>query len=87
MEEKICVKCSSSANHKKFNLFLCDVCYHFSPNKEEDYKRYINEKIDGKILDLLDKYNEGYEVFDGTPDGKDKIVNKIISLLTYNKII
>lgn len=56
MEEKICVKCSSSANHKKFNLFLCDVCYHFSPNKEEDYKRYINEKIDGKILETFRKY-------------------------------
>jgi hypothetical protein len=53
---EICIKCNSAATHKKFDLFLCDVCYHFSPNKEEDYKRYINEKVDGKILETFRKY-------------------------------
>ncbi len=58
MEEKICVKCSGPANRKKFDLFLCDICYHFSPNKEEDYKKYVNEKIDGNILETFRKYGD-----------------------------
>jgi len=33
------------------------------------------------ILDLLDKYKQPYEVFDGSTHGKDKIVNKIFMLL------
>ena len=44
-------------------------------------------EIDRRILDLLDKYNECYETFDGTPVGKSKIVNKIVNLLQYNKTI
>lgn len=55
MEEKICVKCSSPATHKKFSLYICDICNHFSPTKEEDFRKYISEKIDGSVLDTFRK--------------------------------
>lgn len=55
MEEKICFKCGSPAQKKKFDTYLCEICYHFSPNKEEEFKGYINEKIDGKMLDTFRK--------------------------------
>jgi len=56
MEEKNCVKCNSIATNKKFNLLLCDICHYFSPNKEEDFKEYVSEKIDGRILETFRKY-------------------------------
>ncbi len=58
MEEK-CIKCGSPSKKKKFDVPLCDICYYFSPNKEEDFKEYIGEKIDGKILDTFRKYTGG----------------------------
>lgn len=38
-------------------------------------------QLDRNVLDLLDKYDQLYEVFDGTISGKDEIVNKILILL------
>ena len=40
-------------------------------------------KIDGEILDLLDKHKQAYETFEGNSDGKDGIVKKITWLLKY----
>jgi len=68
-----------------YNVFLKRAGKHDPNGRLHNEEQSI--EIDGKILDLLDKYNEGYEVFDGTPEGKDKIVNKIIGLLKNNKII
>jgi hypothetical protein len=59
MEEKKCFKCESIASRKKFDIILCDICYYFSPNKEEDFKKYIDEKIDGKTLETFRKYSGG----------------------------
>ncbi len=56
MEEKNCVKCNSVATNKKFNLLLCDICHYFSPHKEEEFREYIGEKIDGRILETFRKY-------------------------------
>ena len=68
-----------------YNVFLKRSGEH-DPNGRIHNKEQSIE-IDKKILDLLDKYNEGYETFEGTEDGKNKIVGKILSLLKYNKII
>lgn len=55
--EKKCVKCryDSEKNHKKFNVFICDICYKFSPNTEQEFNDYINEKIDGEVLETFRK--------------------------------
>ena len=57
MEEEICVKCNSDAIRKKFGGALCEICYHFSPDNEKDFKEYINEKLDGKLLETFRKYS------------------------------
>ncbi|MFZ1970807.1 MAG: recombinase family protein [Candidatus Nanoarchaeia archaeon] len=56
MEEN-CIKCGSPSQKKKFDVYLCDICYYFSPHKEEDFKEYVDEKIDGKILNTFRKYS------------------------------
>lgn len=42
-------------------------------------------ELDNKILNLLEKYGECYETFEGTHVNKNKIVNKIVNLLQYSK--
>ena len=56
MEGKFCIKCKSQATHQKFDSYLCTVCFRFSPNREEDFKQYVQEKIDGKLLETFRKY-------------------------------
>lgn len=72
-EENSCIKCSSPARTKKFNFLLCDICFYFSPDKEEDFKNYINEKINGKLLDTFRKYSK-------TPGQRQKrgMIKKVI---------
>jgi len=41
--------------------------------------------LDNMILDTLDDAGECYEVFDGTPEGMSKIVQKVLGLLAYHK--
>src|SRR3990167_5801721 len=31
-------------------ITLCSICHHFAPDHNEEFKKYINEKINGKIL-------------------------------------
>jgi len=39
-----------------FNLItLCSICHHYAPDSEEEFKKYILEKIDGSILDTFRK--------------------------------
>ena len=41
----------------KENLItLCSICNKYAPNSEKELKNYINEKIDGKILDTFRKF-------------------------------
>jgi hypothetical protein len=42
-------------------------------------------EIDRKVLDVLDRNHQAYETFDATPEGKDKIVKKILMLLEHKK--
>jgi len=43
-------------------------------------------EIDRKVLDVLDRNNQCYETFDASPEGKDKIVQKILLLLEHNRL-
>ncbi|MCL5730446.1 MAG: recombinase family protein [Candidatus Pacearchaeota archaeon] len=57
MEEGFCFKCGSVPKRKKFGKDLCEICYHFSPDNEREFLEYINEKIDGKILETFKRYS------------------------------
>lgn len=52
-----CIKCNSAANREKFGRPLCGICYHFAPDNEIQFRDYINEKIDGSLLDTFRKYS------------------------------
>ncbi len=54
-----CVKCNyeSDKNRKKKEVFLCNICYTFSPDTDEDFKQYINEKLNHESLETFRKYN------------------------------
>lgn len=43
--------------------------------------------VDHRILDALDDAGECYEVFEGTPAGKDAIVKKVLMLLEHNGML
>ena len=55
----VCVKCGYLDNKeiKKNNYSFCSVCASFIPENQKDFDKYINEKIDWKILDTFRKYN------------------------------
>ena len=38
-------------------ITLCSICHHYAPDSEEELKRYLAEKIDGKILETFRKSN------------------------------
>jgi hypothetical protein len=44
-------------------------------------------EIDMKVLDVLDRNNQCYEVFDATPEGRDAIVKKIMMFLENKSVI
>jgi hypothetical protein len=56
-EDKKCVKCGSQASRKKFEKDLCNVCHHFAPDNEKQFKDYSEEKINGQLLDTFRKYS------------------------------
>ncbi len=41
-------------NHNNL-VTLCFICHYFSPDEEKDFEGYLNEKIDGVILDTFRK--------------------------------
>lgn len=70
MEKEVCIKCSySGANNKKFDFFLCDFCYSFSPNGQNLFSEFVKEKIDGK---LLEGYRKNFKLR-GEPQKKSMI--------------
>jgi len=42
----------------KFRVPLCDICERFSPNDENSFKEYVNEKLDSKVLETFRKYSK-----------------------------
>lgn len=55
----ICEKCGykSEKNIKKNQVFLCEICFLFSPKNEKEFENYISEKIDSKQLESFRKYH------------------------------
>lgn len=54
--KQICIKCRhETKENRKFGIILCDICYYFAPDNEEEFKKYINEKIDGTLLETFRK--------------------------------
>lgn len=53
-----CKKCGheSKKNKEKHGKVLCSVCRTFSPDDKESFKEYINEKIDGSVLESFRKH-------------------------------
>ena len=56
---KPCVKCGheSEKNRTKFEKALCSVCYVFSPEEAETFESYVNEKIDGNVLNVFRNFS------------------------------
>ncbi|MFA5484646.1 MAG: recombinase family protein [Candidatus Pacearchaeota archaeon] len=54
-----CIKCGYHEKRYilKFNQPLCNICSTFSPENKKDFEKYINEKIDWKMLDTFRIYN------------------------------
>ena len=54
-----CEKCGyeSEKNRNKHDVFLCSICYQFSPEDEKSFFNYINEKIDSSTIETFRKYS------------------------------
>ena len=64
-----------------YNTFIKRV-KEFNP-KGRNHDEAGAKELDTMILDILWKHNVSFEVFEGTPDGKDAIVKKILMLLEW----
>lgn len=55
-----CEKCGykDSLEKSRGEKKLCRLCFHFAPEKEEDFVQYTEEKIDWKLLDTYRKYGQ-----------------------------
>lgn len=55
-----CEKCgyTDKKEQEKEGVKLCPICAHFAPEKQEDFQKYIQEKVDWKALDTFRKYNQ-----------------------------
>lgn len=56
----VCEKCSylDEKETKIFGRTLCRICAFFAPEKEEDFNKYIEEKIDWRNLETFRKYGQ-----------------------------
>ena len=56
--KNICEKCGyvSEENLNKFGIFLCKVCFKFSPNIPEELDKYVQEKVDKNCLESFRKF-------------------------------
>ncbi len=55
-----CDKCDYKDKNEteKFDVKLCRICLMFAPEAEEDFRKYISEKIDWKSLETFRKYGQ-----------------------------
>ena len=53
-----CEKCGHDSEFlkQKNNYKLCNICFHLSPSEENSLKEYIEEKIDGTLLEPFRKH-------------------------------
>lgn len=66
-----------------YNVFISRAKKYKPEGRNEDETEA--KAIDREIADLLYKYNIPFETYDGIYDSKNKIVDKIIMLLNYEK--
>jgi len=53
-----CIKCDCECmGNTKFGLIFCDICYRFCPNNPEQVDEYIQDKVDGKVLEPFRKFS------------------------------
>ena len=57
----------------------------FNP-KGRNHSLDESQALDKLIGDMLFKHGIPFEVFEGTPEGKDAIVRKVLTLLDWNKV-
>jgi hypothetical protein len=61
----------NEGEEKSENLItLCNICHHYAPENENDFKKYIEEKIDGNILETFRKSQKS--ISNVTKKGMDK---------------
>ena len=55
-----CEKCGYKEKKEKenFGKKLCTVCNHFAPFGKQEFNKYINEKVDWKLLDTFRKFGQ-----------------------------
>lgn len=58
----VCDKCGyqDKKETEKNGFKLCSFCNFFSPDEEDSFTFYINEKIDWKLFDTFRKYNQTF---------------------------
>lgn len=56
----VCEKCGyqDKKEGEKFNSKLCRICLMFSPENENDFRDYLSEKLDWKLLETFRKYGQ-----------------------------
>lgn len=68
-----CYKCGYISKKETLvhGVSLCPFCLLFSPNNKDDFNRYIEEKIDWKVLETFRKY--GQTTGSKQRDGMEKV--------------
>ncbi|MDP3986625.1 MAG: recombinase family protein [Nanoarchaeota archaeon] len=54
-----CEKCGyelETDEREKFGTALCSICHHLSPNEENPFREYVQEKLDGSLLNTFRKH-------------------------------
>lgn len=56
----VCEKCEYKDKNEadKFGVKLCRICLMFAPEAEDDFKKYVSEKLDWKSLETFRKYGQ-----------------------------
>jgi len=64
------MKVNGGSDEQSNLITLCSICHFFSPDKEEDFEKYISEKIDGEILNTFRNSNKS--ISKSSKKGMDK---------------
>lgn len=62
-------KIFNGLNEIKNLTTLCSICHKYAPDNEKDFKNYLSEKIEGKLLETFRKSN--YSLSQKTKTGMD----------------
>lgn len=68
------MKVNNRENDTSNLITLCSICHHYAPDSLEEFKKYLDEKIDGNILDTFRKSNRS--ISKKTKSGMMKLFNK-----------